>query len=335
MNNVTEFADRVGTEVPESNSKVVAEEYEDEDKFPIDLTSQGKDGDRAWASSDEKFWSVSGSYDSMPAGVYRPRQSQQGFYLEKAVLAVDDLMNFPDSASINVIKEIERFWTMKERFTSHGFIHKRGILMWGDPGSGKTATIQLILKSHVDRGGLVLLADLPYNTTACMQMIRRVEPNRELLVIMEDLESLVQRYEDAEFLAMLDGESQVDNVVFLATTNYPERLDKRFVDRPSRFDTVVLVPFPSEAARRHYFVNKLPDLSEEDVKKWVKLSSGFGVAHLKEMVVSYICFDNSIEDIAERLRSMTKREFNSDDALNDQPSRAKTVGFAPVGKYSP
>lgn len=277
------------------------------------------DSEKRWASDNERFWTCKTTYDILPAGLYKPMHSNNiGFYLEKQLIDTDELIVLPDTSSEQVLKEIEKFWKLKEQFDSHGFIHKRGILLWGDPGSGKTATIQLLLKSIIEKGNIALFAGHPNVTTNCLQMIRRIEPDRPMIVIMEDLDTMVNEYGEAEYLAMLDGESQVSNVVFVATTNYPEKLDKRFIDRPSRFDTIKLIPMPGTDARRVYLQTKDPTLKDKELEKWVKLSDGFSVAHLKEMIISNRCYNIEIEKVVKRLSFMRKRKITSDNAIKTE-----------------
>ena len=282
-----------------------------------------EDAERRWAANDQNFWACSATYDNLPAGLYKPRHSNQiGYYVEKQIVDTDDLLYLPDTASEAVLEEIEKFWTLKDQFSERGFIHKRGILLWGDPGSGKTATIQLMIQSITEKGGIAMFAQHPDVTTACLQMVRRIEPDRKLIVIMEDFESMIREYGDSEFLAMLDGESQVGDVVFVATTNYPEKLDKRFIDRPSRFDTIKKIGMPTAEARAFYLSEKEPTLKGKKGKKeldlWVKLSKGMSIAHLKEMIISNRCYGIDIEKVVKRLDFMKKRDISSDDAL-DKP----------------
>ena len=234
--------------------------------------------------------------------------------MEKQIVNTDDIIILPDTESESVLKEIERFWTLKPEFEKRGFIYKRGILLWGDPGSGKTCTIQLLIQSIIAKGGVAIFAN-HHNTTAnCLQMLRKIEPDRPIVVLLEDLDALVREHGESGYLALLDGESQVNNVVFIATTNYPERLDKRFVDRPSRFDTIKLIPMPGAEARYVYLKTKEPSLTEEELEKWVSMSKGFSVAHLKEMIISNRCYGKPVENVVRRLRKMTEQRLTSDDA---------------------
>jgi SpoVK/Ycf46/Vps4 family AAA+-type ATPase len=116
-------------------------------------------------------------------------------------------------------------------------------------------------------------------------------------------DALIERHGENEFLALLDGEAQVDNIVFLSSTNYPERLDRRFVDRPSRFDTIKYIGMPSAGAR-HLFLNaKEPSLTPEELDLWVERTEGFSIAHLKELIIAVRCFR---QPFAEALDGLSK-----------------------------
>lgn len=257
----------------------------------------------SWASSGEAFWRIGESHDRLPAGVYRCEVSPNiGPHFVKVKNETDTLIAFPDSESTRIVSEIRRFQGMKERFKKHGFLHKRGVLMWGPPGSGKTTTLQLLIDLMVrEHGGVAVLIDHPRHAVACLQMLRAVEPERQLVGVLEDLDALVERYGESEYLALLDGESQVDNVVYVATTNYPERLDSRFVDRPSRFDTIRYIGMPSKEARAAYFDAKVDDLGNEELERFVAASEGYSVAHMREMIILTRCFEVPLDEAKKRL----------------------------------
>lgn len=290
----------------------------------FDKGTFSEDAERRWAASDDQFWACQQTYNELPAGLYKPLHSSQiGYYLEKQIIDTDDIIVLPDTASDDVLDEIEKFWGLKQEFDKRGFIHKRGFLLWGNPGSGKTSTIQLTIKKIVDDGGIAVFAGHHETTANCLQMMRKIEPDRPLVVIMEDLDALIHEYGESGYLALLDGEAQVSNVVFIATTNYPERLDRRFVDRPSRFDTIKLIRMPGAAARRVYFQAKEVTLVDDELDKWIELSEGFSIAHLKEMIISNRCYDKPIEKVVKRLRKMNKNKLTSDDAVES----TDTMGF--------
>lgn len=106
------------------------------------------------------------------------------------------------------------------------------------------------------------------------------------------------------------GEQQTDNLVSVATTNYPDRLGARIVNRPSRFDDRIFVGMPSETARLAYLrktTSNGSQMSDDAVQKWARETKGLSIAHLREMVAAVLCLDQDYDDVLGRLRSMNER----------------------------
>lgn len=245
----------------------------------------------------------------MPAGVFEITMSPaRGVYFKQKHVNTDSLLRFPDTKSDEVVNEIEHFWTLKEKFEEYGYLHKRGFLLHGPPGSGKTSILSIVSQKMVEKDGIVLISNNPGLTSSGLQMLREIEPERTIVVIMEDMDTLINSHGENTILSLLDGENSVGGVVYVATTNYPERLPERIIDRPSRFDRVVEIGFPSPAAREMYLASRGV---KEDMPKWVALTDGFSIAHMKELIVGVCCFGQKIEDVANRLAGMAKKVKNT------------------------
>lgn len=259
-----------------------------------------------WGSLKEgQYLHVSVACDELPNGFYKAEHTSYGITVVKQDIQIDQLVYLPDSQSDVVLKEITLFKERKQAFHDRGLLHKRGILLWGPPGSGKTCTIQMLLDLLVNKhGGIALQVEQPQLAADALQMIRKVEPNRQIVAILEDIDALVGRYGEAEYLALLDGEAQVDNIVYVGTTNYPERLDKRFTDRPSRFDTITWIGMPSEEARRTYLKAKETKWDEGELEYLISKSDKFSIAHLRELLILVKCMGYSKEDAVARISSM-------------------------------
>lgn len=283
-----------------------------------------------------KMWEVNGqayfpsdyTVKGLPPGYYVIEHNNRGFYFYKTPMNLDDLIVLPDSASERILKHIEYFWTREAQFRSLGFLWKRGIMLYGPAGGGKTSTLQLLSKRIIEKGGLSIYLKNPHNTSRGLEILRRIEPDRPIIVLLEDIDALIKDYGESEILAILDGELQIDNVVFIATTNYPENLDKRLINRPSRFDIIEKIGMPTTQARKVYLEIKNPRLQKDpdELDKWVRNSRGFSVAHLKEMVLAVEALGEDFDTAIARLKKMMTIKLHSDN------NEARKMGFVDGSK---
>jgi AAA+ superfamily predicted ATPase len=282
-----------------------------------------------WVRNGPGFIPSVEGYSKVEPGCYSLVWSNDHVTMVNVPLVNDDLIALPDSKSDSVITEINKFWGLKANYEKLRYAWKRGFLLHGPPGSGKTATIITVCQNLIKDGGMVIMVNKAVSineTVNFFRKLRQIEAERRLIVIMEDLDTLIKEHGESEMLSLLDGESSISGVVFLATTNYPEDLDGRVKDRPSRFDRVVQIDAPSEESRRIYFKSRMKDSLDADIERYVKATKGMSMAHCKELIIGMLCLEETFEFALERIKGMAK--FVSSE---DNGAKGKT-GFAGFGK---
>lgn len=247
----------------------------------------------------------------LPPGIYQLRSINNQMTFVKEDFPTDKLLRLPDTRSTELVKEIENFWTLKKEFKEGnakaygGFLHKRGYLLFGPPGSGKTSTVGIVIEEIIKRNGIVIDGSVYADALSSMlKFFREVEPDRNVLIILEDFDALIARQGESNYLSILDGEGSIDGALFLATTNYPQRFEPRIYNRPGRFSDVVYIGMPSPESRRMYLESKLKDHS--DIKKIVALTEGFSIDHLRSIVLGVYFEKKPLEGEIERLRRLFK-----------------------------
>jgi hypothetical protein len=251
--------------------------------------------------------------EKIAAGVYQANyDSDNGGALFKVMPHnTDGLVRLPDDVSGRVLAEIDMFHARRAEFTKRGLLHKRGVLLYGPPGGGKTSTVNLLVELFVDKMGGIALhsSDNPWVTAECLKSLRKVEADRRVLCIIEDIDEMYHAgggHHVENLLSLLDGEDQADGVVYVATTNFIERLDRRLVGRPSRFDVIEEVGMPSAECRAAYLAHKEPGMPVSEVAAYVEATAGFSLAHLRELIVLTQCFGQPLERAVKRLAAMAE-----------------------------
>jgi SpoVK/Ycf46/Vps4 family AAA+-type ATPase len=158
----------------------------------------------------------------------------------------------------------------------------------------------------IKKGGVVFIGEHPHILIKCLAQFRSIEPERPVVVILEDIDTIISMYGESAVLSVLDGEAQVSNIVFLATSNYPEKLDGRVINRPSRFDKIVKIDLPNAEARKMFLESKISELIVDGVDL-VKETDGLSIAHLKELIISVYCQENPVKEVVARLSRMKYR----------------------------
>lgn len=133
---------------------------------------------------------------------------------------------------------------------------KRGLLLWGSPGCGKTLCAKMLM-SQVPRSIYVTCSDLDqfgnWGIADIYAVARRLAP---CLVVLEDLDVLggIDRRNQSgrplgQLLGELDGLEVNQGVITVATTNDVAVLDEALRNRPGRFDLKLHFPNPDHELR--------------------------------------------------------------------------------------
>jgi hypothetical protein len=277
-----------------------------------------------WAVHGGAYQACGRTVPRLPAGTYSCSLDYNGqpeFHGRQ--LLADELIDFPDSLPGRVLEEIDRFWKLGERFRKHGFLHRRGYLFHGKQGCGKSSLIGLIIGRIVAAGHVAFFCEAPDEFIPCMEQFRAVEPARPMVCVFEDIDAIIEGHGDSELLQWLDGNHQVDKAINLASTNYPENLDRRIIARPRRFDRILKIGTPDARLREAYFARKLPELSDDELDRWVEASEGLPFAALAELIISVCCLGNDLDRSAALLKDLDTHNPTSqdNDEANEQAVR--------------
>ena len=268
-------------------------------------------------------WLKRGSSTYLPAGlesfetVVQPglyfikSSTKMGIYLEKRPHKHDELLRLPMEELEIVLNDIQNFWNKEDNFKRYDFVFKRGILLYGVPGGGKTCIVNLVIQDLIEkRNGVVFMLTEERDLSLYaefMPIFRQIQPDTPVVTIIEDIDGLCSsRWLETKLLNILDGAEQLDKIVYLATTNYPERLKARITNRPSRFDRRYEIKMPNAEVREAYIRAKLKpeDLPNVNMDMWVRETEEMTLSHIADLIKSVIVLGMSFEETIEALKDM-------------------------------
>ena len=294
----------------ESRDWVVAEEAELADDFILDVERKTHSPDKAILVFSNGGWGRSRS-------LYRATQSA----------SFDDLILAEDLRA-TIRGDFQQFLKSEDRYQRLGMAWRRGALLIGPPGNGKTHCVRALVKELGVACLYVQSLKHNYYTVeqAWNEVFRRARGLRPCVLVLEDLDTLVGNEERSFFLNQLDGFERNHGLIVLATTNYPERIDPAIIDRPSRFDRKYHFNLPTIHERLQYLTSWQERLATETgwtaaVEAVAEATDGFSFAFLKEVVISAVmkwmespqsAFSAVVTDQADVLRrQMTSTEHDS------------------------
>jgi len=262
--------------------------------------------ERQYQISEGAYYPCGRTAATVPPGFYDVHRSMQGYSLQPRTTVSDDLIDIPGTVADDVFSDIERFLAGKEEYARYGLTHKRGYLFYGPPGSGKTSIGLMIAKRFVERvGGVVMYAGDYHQFTGGVGIMRDVEPGRPSMYLIEEADEIADM---TECLSILDGELSIAGAVFVAMTNYKEKLPPRLSNRPGRFDRVILVNCPPEGVQMEYLrrvearVGRDPSAPERIVRALEGLP--VSMAHLREAFIAHVLMRLPMEEVRARFEQM-------------------------------
>ena len=184
--------------------------------------------------TEDDYIKVINYYGNDYSVTYLPKRDFANCYLESSVKE-------------KIISALNRFINNKEIYKKTGITYKTGFLFYGKPGSGKTTLAKAIasylnwqiifidksckeLPTEGVNNSIILIEDID-----CLSISNRTDEN-----VLENKEPSKISLHD--FLNYIDGVLSPNNCIFIATTNYIDRIDSALI-REGRFDFKIEIPY--------------------------------------------------------------------------------------------
>lgn len=214
---------------------------------------------------------------------------------------------FADVAGIDSEKqelmEVVDFLKNKDKFTAVGARVPRGVLLSGEPGTGKTllaraiageANVPFFAASGSDFSGIIV----GLGVAKIKEIFEMAKRNAPCILFIDEIDAIGQRRSTGSFndqdreqtlnqlLIEMDGFANDTGIIVIGATNRPDMLDSALL-RPGRFDRQVYIELPDMAGRRailDLYAKKIkvgPDVNLQDVARG---TTGFSGADLENLL---------------------------------------------------
>jgi SpoVK/Ycf46/Vps4 family AAA+-type ATPase len=145
----------------------------------------------------------------------------------------------------------------RDMLKAEGLSIKRGLLLSGPPGDGKSTAIECFVNGIAGEATVIIVEAVDH-IRAVYHLAQTLAP---AVVILEDLDLMTKSRQDpysfaakddvtGELLQVLSGGSAYADIVTIATTNHPEAIDEALAKRAGRFDAHIRMGYPSDADKQ-------------------------------------------------------------------------------------
>ncbi len=214
---------------------------------------------------------------------------------------------FADVAGIDSEKqelmEVVDFLKDKDKFTAVGARVPRGVLLAGEPGTGKTllaraiageANVPFFAASGSDFSGIIV----GLGVAKIKEIFEMAKRNAPCILFIDEIDAIGQRRSTGSFndqdreqtlnqlLIEMDGFANDTGIIVIGATNRPDMLDAALL-RPGRFDRQVYIELPDMSGRRailDLYAKKIKVGTDVNLQDVARGTTGFSGADLENLL---------------------------------------------------
>jgi hypothetical protein len=210
-------------------------------------------------------------------------------FLPRPQVAAGDVV-LPDGLLENIERHIIGVADWSRELLSAGQHLKRGLLLHGPPGTGKTHTVRYLTGRLASNTIILLTGRSIQFIDQAAALARRLQPS---MVVLEDVDLVAVDRDFSQdgnpllfsLLEAMDGIGADADVTFVLTTNRADILETALADRPGRVDLAVEIPRPDLRCRERLLQVYARGLGvDADFARVAGDTEGITASFIKEMI---------------------------------------------------
>jgi cell division protease FtsH len=235
------------------------------------------------------------------------------------VAAVDDIgFNFDNVAgneeAKDSVQDVVDFLKNPEKYSAYGARMPKGIILYGDPGTGKTLLAKAVageanVPFYAVSGSDFVQIYVGVGAGRIRSLFKKARSHGKAVIFIDEIDAIGKKRDNGgggsdekdqtlnALLTEMSGFNESEGIMIIAATNRLDMLDPALL-RPGRFDRHIEVTLPDVSAREKILKLHLKDkpINDIDYSQWAHKTTSFSGAKLENLAneaAIIACKDNS------------------------------------------
>lgn len=202
------------------------------------------------------------------------------------------------------VKDIVDFIKNPEKYTAYGARMPRGIMLYGEPGTGKTLLAKAVageanVPFYAISGSDFVQVYVGVGASRVRQLFKKARAHGKAVIFIDEIDAIGKKRDGGKsgggseekdqtlnaLLTEMSGFNEKEGIIIIAATNRLDTLDPALL-RPGRFDRHIEIMLPDVAAREKILALHLKDkpTKDIDIHEWAQKTSYFSGAKIESLV---------------------------------------------------
>lgn len=260
-------------------------------------------------------------------GIWKIAKTMQGYKLETTSFVKDTILEeFVNTKKIE--EAVDCFFNNLHLYKEFGIeIPKRGVLLYGPAGTGKSTSISKCIDRYTkdEKTAVIVWHSAKMEAYEVKDFIATFDYKgvEKLILVIEDLGGIENENtriaSDQSLLSLLDNQEKTFTlpIMIIATTNFPENFASNITNRAGRFDDKIEVGYPDSDARKALLKFFAKDYATTDALEYIA-SNKCGKLPPSQIREAYVRCRIHSKPLVQTLKEMTDEATQYEKAFSKQ-----------------